>query len=198
MDKNNIKEILLTMKNPDNELDEVSEEELHIRFNQLNISESNIQEYLKALIEKAKSQTESSDKFIPVNEWFCYGRTKNTIHLHLIPKDLRGIKNELGDESFYALYKEQLEDFLAKMQTIFLEDPSIKSLFAVSPIFYNPNITLIHESLGFDKLIEIDLNNNSDNMSVEQKEHFINMFNKGGNIRKVYYTKISREKFLEM
>ena len=24
------------------------------------------------------------------------------------------------------------------------------------------------------------------------------MFNKGGNIRKVYYTKISREKFLEM
>ena len=35
-------------------------------------------------------------------------------------------------------------------------------------------------------------------MSREQKENFINMFNKdGSNTRKVYYTKMTREKLLE-
>ena len=64
--------------------------------------------------------------------------------------------------------------------------------------FFNKDITAVHEILGFDKVTEIDLNNENDDMSREQKEKFIYMFNKDGrNTRNVYYTKMSREKLLE-
>ena len=207
MNKNNIKEMLIRMRTDDNEsvvsyllksLDKVSDEELNLTFKQLNVSEENIDQYLMSLINRYKNQEENHDKFINVNEMFSYGRTGDTIHMHIIPEDLRGLKKELGDEAFYALYKEQLEDFLSKLQIIFSEDPTIKSLFAVSPVFFNQNISLVHESLGFDKLIEIDLNNETDKMSKEQKEFFLKMFNKDGVYKKkVYYTKMNREKLLE-
>ena len=207
MEKNKIKEILISMKTIDNKLtinyllkslEEISDEELQVKFEQLNITEDNIKQYLEDLIKQHTNQESESKKFISVNEFFCYGRTGNTIHMHLIKKDLRNLKKELRDEAFYCYFKEQLEDFLSKLQVMFSEDDSIKSLFAVSPIFYNTNISLIHESLGFDKIIEIDLNNENDDMSIEQKENFINMFNKGEKLKKVYYTKMSKEKLLKM
>lgn len=174
-------------------LDKVSDEELQIKFKNIDVNE----DFVKKLIENSRQSLNQIHDFIPVNEWFCYGRTGNTIHLHLIPKDLRGVKTELGDEAFYQRFKDLLEDFLAKMQIIFLDDETAKSLFAVSPIFYNSAITLAFESLGFDKLTEIDPDNKNDNMSLEQKEHFMNMFNKYGIYsKKVYYTKMTREKLL--
>ena len=179
-------------------LNETSDEEIEIKFKQLNISEKNIKQYIEDLIRIYKEQKKNSEKFINVNELFCYGRTENTLHMHLIPKDLRDLKKELGDDKFYCYFKEQLEDFLSKIQIIISEDDTIKSLFAVSPIFYNQNITLIHENLGFDKLTEIDLSNKHDDMKTEQKEFFLNMFNKKGKNRKVYYTKMTREKLLKM
>ena len=207
MEKEKIKEMLIRMRTPDNEkkvtyllklLDGMSDEEFRTTIEQLNISENNIEKVLDIIIEKTKVQEETSQKFINVNDWFCYGRTDNTIHMHLIPKDLRELKKELGDEEFYSLFQKQLEDFLSKIQTLFLEDISMKSLFAVSPIFYNSDIAIIHENLGFDKVIEVDPNNENDNMSTEQKKFFLNMFNKGEKRKKVYYTKMSREKLLKM
>ena len=207
MKKNIIKEILENMRTPKNEstitlllksLNETSDEEIEIKFKQLNISEKNLKQYLENLIRKYNEQEENNETFININQLFCYGRTGNTLHMHLIPKDLRELKKELGDEEFYYYFKEQLEDFLSKIQAIFLGDDTIKSLFAVSPIFYNYNIALIHECLGFDKITEIDLKNKSDGMSTEQKEFFLNIFNKNGKNRKVYYTNMTREKLLKM
>lgn len=204
--KENIKRILMNMKTSDNEspinhilksIEKISEEDLKITLKELNITEKNIEQFLRNKIEKQTEQEKSSAEFTPVNQMFSYGRTGNTLHMHLIPKDLRPLKKELGDEVFYDFYKEQLEDFLSKLQGIFLEDITIQTLFAVSPIFFNQNITAVHEALGFDKVTEIDLKNENDDMSREQKENFINMFNKdGGNTRNVYYTKMTREKLL--
>ena len=205
--KEDIKKLLMDMKTSDNELavnhilrsiDKISEEDLILTLKELNVTEKNIEQVLRNRIEKQIEQEKSSTEFTPVNQMFSYGRIGNTLHMHLIPKDLRALKKELGDEAFYDFYKEQLEDFLSKLQRIFLEDITIQTLFAVSPIFFNKNITAVHEILGFDKVTEIDLNNESDDMSREQKENFINMFNKdGSNTRKVYYTKMTREKLLE-
>ena len=205
--KENVKKILMDMKTSDNEsavnhilrsIDKISEEDLILILKELNVTEENIEQVLRNRIEKQIEQEKSSAKFTPVNQMFSYGRTGNTLHMHLIPKDLRALKNKLGDEAFYDFYREQLEDFLSKLQKIFLEDITIQTLFAVSPIFFNQNITAVHEILGFDKVTEIDLNNENDNMRREQKENFINMFNKEGRKkRNVYYTKMSREKLLE-
>ena len=203
--RNIIKEVLESMRTSENEssiekllklLNEASDEAIEEKFRDSNIDE--VKKYIKVLISEDKKQQENSYKFININELFCYGRTGNTLHMHLIPKDLRALKKELGDEEFYRYFKEKLEDFLSKIQVIISEDDTIQSLFAVSTIFYNQDIASIHESLGFDKVTEIDLNDKNDDMSVEQKRFFLNMFNKKGQNRKVYYTKMTREKLLKM
>ena len=208
--RNIIKEVLESMRTSENEssierllklLNEASDEVIEEKFRDSNIDE--VKKYIKVLISEDKKQQENSDKFISdkfinINELFCYGIKGNTLHMHLIPKDLRPLKKELGDKEFYRYFKEQLEDFLSKIQVIISEDDTIQLLFAASTIFYHQDIASIHESLGFDKVTEIDLNDKNDDMSVEQKIFFLNMFNKKEKNRKVYYTKMTREKLLKM
>ena len=206
MNKKEIKRILMNMRTPENEeavnhllglIDMMNETDIQNKLEQLNANERNIAEILKGMIKKIQVQNEKSEHFTNVNKMFYYGRTENTIHMHLIPKDLRNVKNKLGDEAFYQFYKDQLEDFLSRLQDIFRKDTSIESLFAVSPIFFHPNISLAHVDLGFDNPIEIDLENKEDKMSIQQKEYFLNMFNPDSNHRRrVYYTSIAREKLL--
>ena len=209
MKKSEIKALLIEEKTKDPEseaqvnyllgqLDIMSEEELGSMLKKANINEENIKDFLLRKIIELKKQFESKEHFINVNKFFCYGRDENTIHMHLIPKSLRKLKAKLGDEDFYKYFKNQLEDFLSRLQDILKKDSSIKLLTAVSTIFFNPNIASIHEQLGFDKITEIDLNNNQDEMSIEKKRFFLEMFNKDGeNSRRVYYTQMSREKILE-
>ena len=206
MKKDEIKQLLMSMRTRENDasvtyllglIDMISEKDLSIRLQELNINPENIKPFLVERIAKVQKQQEHSEHFTSVNKMFCYGRTGNTIHMHLIPKDLRGIKARLGDEAFYQFYKDQLEDFLARLQETFRNDSTITSLFAVSPIFFNPNISTLHEDLGFDEIIEVNPENQEDKMSIEQKEYFLNMFNKNNDHRRrVYYTSMSREKLL--
>ena len=207
MKKNEIKELLIRMRTIENEksvnyllglLDMKSDEEIEALFTKQNINEKNVADFLVMKVEKIKTQQEESEHFTNVNKMFCFGRTGNTMHMHLIPKDLRGLKAQLGDEAFYQYFKNQLEDFLSRMQDIFRDDNSVESLFAVSPIFFNSNISVAHEQLGFDKITEIDLENSEDRMSIKQKKYFLDMFNKNSDHRKkVYYTRMSRRKLLE-
>lgn len=206
MTKNDLREKLMLMRNTENEekvdyllkvLGKISDDDLDKKLSEKNLSEDNIDKFLNLLIKNTVVPENSSKQFIGVNDWFCYGRTGDTIHLHIIPPDLRGTKEELGDEAFYNLFKELLEDFLSRMQGVFEEDTTVNTLFAVSPIFYNQNISWAFDSLGFDKIIEVDPNNKEDNMTDEQKEHFINMFNKGEKKKKVFYTQMPRERLLE-
>lgn len=203
MNKNEIKELLIKMRTLENEatvnyllglLDMKSDKDLETILIKYNIDEENILDFLATRIENLQIQQEQSEHFTNVNKMFCFGRTGDTIHMHLIPKDLRSIKKQLGDEGFYQFYRSQLEDFLSRLQDIVKNDNTIKTLFAVSPIFFNKNITSLHEELGFDKVIEIDLGNKTDGMSLNQKKYFKNMF---GGTKKVYYTSIEREKLLE-
>lgn len=207
MKKNEIKGLLIRMRTIENEksvnyllglLDMKSDEEIEALFTKQNINEKNVADFLVMKVEKIKTQQEESEHFTNVNKMFCFGRTGNTMHMHLIPKDLRGLKAQLGDEAFYQYFKNQLEDFLSRMQDIFRDDNSVESLFAVSPIFFNSNISVAHEQLGFDKITEIDLENSEDRMSIKQKKYFLDMFNKNSDHRKkVYYTSMSRRKLLE-
>jgi len=141
-------------------------------------------------IEKLKTNDNSND-FIPLNKTFSYGRTKNTLHVHLIPKDLHSLKDKLGEDNFCVYITQELEDFLSRLQKIVESDPSIENVFAVSPIFYHDTWKFAFEDEGFDIVKEILLDEN-DGMSIEQKKFFLDMF-KG---RRVFYTNISREELL--
>ena len=155
-----------------------------------------LNELRKKFINRIK-HTQTNDKFIPLNDMFSYGRTGNTLHMHLVPTDLRNTKNELGPEKFNKLIKNKLEDFLCRLQPIVMDDTSIDGLFAVSPIFFHPDWKNIHEDMGFDPIKEILLEAESSDMPYKQKIMFLQMFNKGGkNTKRVFYTNMSREKLL--
>jgi len=134
-----------------------------------------------------------SNKFTPLNDMFSYGRTGSTIHIHLVPNDLRSTKSSLGDEQFNKLIETKLEDFLGKLQTVVKNDTAISGVFAVSPIFFHENWRKTFEGLGFDPVKEIILGEN-DGMPHEQKLKFLNMFKN----KRVFYTNLKREKFLTM
>lgn len=135
----------------------------------------------------------NSDKFIPLNDMFSYGRTGSTIHIHLVPKDLHNKKTSLGDEQFNRLIETKLEDFLGKLQPVVKNDTTISGIFAVSPIFFHETWRKAHEKLGFDSVKEIILGEN-DGMPHEQKLKFLNMSKN----KRVFYTNLKREKFLAM
>lgn len=132
-----------------------------------------------------------SNKFTPLNNMFCYGRTGSVLHIHLVPKDLHNMKASLGDEEFNTLIETKLEDFLGKLQPVVKNDTTISGVFAVSPIFFHEDWRKTFEELGFDPVKEIILGEN-DGMSNEQKLKFLNMFKN----KRVFYTNLKREKFL--
>ena len=114
MKKNEIKGLLIRMRTIENEksvnyllglLDMKSDEEIEALFTKQNINEKNVADFLVMKVEKIKTQQEESEHFTNVNKMFCFGRTGNTMHMHLIPKDLRGLKAKLGDEAFYQYFK---------------------------------------------------------------------------------------------
>ena len=208
MEKQKLKEMLMSMRTAENDasvnyllglIDTISDEDLQSKFKESKVNEENVEDFLAEQIKKVQTQQEQGKQFTNVNQMFCYGRIGDTLHMHLIPKDLRGLKSKLGDEAFYQFFKDQLEDFLSRLQDTFRDDNSIKTLFAVSPIFFNPNIAKAHEDLGFDRIIEIDTENPEDKISVEQKKFFLQMFNKDPKhkTRRVFYTSLPRERLLE-
>lgn len=201
MEKIDIKTKLESMITEDNKyaveqllesLNKMNEEELRVILEQSKISDDNIDGFLNNLL---KQQQESSEKFTNVNEYFCYGKTGNTIHMHLIPKNLRDEKERLGTEGFKEKFHDQLKDFLYQMYGVFNlpENENVTTLFAVSPIFYHEYISDIHTNLGFDTVTKIDKDNKNDRMSDENKKKFLDMFKP----KEVYYTQMTRKKLLE-
>ena len=155
-----------------------------------------LKELRKKFVDKI-IHSQERDKFIPLNDMFSYGRSGNTLHMHLVSKDLRNTQNELGEEKFNELIKSKLEDFLCRLQPIVRNDESIEGLFAVSPIFFHANWKNIHEEIGFDSIKEVLLEDESSDMPYKQRIMFLQMFNKDGkNNRRVFYTNMNREKLL--
>ena len=51
-------------------------------------------EDVKKIIEVQKD--ESQDRFTPLNDLVSYGKSKSTIHIHLMPKDAKFLLTKLG------------------------------------------------------------------------------------------------------
>ena len=155
-----------------------------------------IKELRKKFVDRIR-HTQKRDKFIPLNDMFSYGRAGNTLHVHLVPTDLRDMKSKLGKEKFNEFIEIKLEDFLYKSQSIVRDDESIEKLFVVSPIFYNNDWKNIFEQVGFNIIKEILLDDEFSDIPYNHRIMFLQMFNKDGqNNRRVFYTNMSREKLL--
>lgn len=192
MDKTRIIEILNSMKIEGNR------EKIDNAINKVNgLSEENIrkicngktEEEIKQILENLVFGNKKEEIKINLNDMFYYGRTGNTIHIHLVEPDLHDMKDKLGTQGFGKYMKDKLEDALLSLQEVFKKDKTMEEVFAVSPIFYHESSRKMHEDLGFEKVQEC--------LPGTETEKFIEMFNKnGGKIRKVFYTRIKREDFL--
>lgn len=109
-------------------------------------------EDVKKIIEIKKEQ--NKDKFIKLNDLVSYGKSKNTIHIHLIPKDAKFLLTKLGRKDAELL----LIDSLQKIKEMLNEEQylNIYEIYAVSGIMKPPISTMFSE-LGFDlKVMKIE------------------------------------------
>lgn len=157
MNKNEVIEILKNIEIADKRLIQ----DYLIKIN--NISEGALQNILKQnniqseedLKSYVKNNMDAQNKFIELNDFVSYGKSKDTIHIHVVPKDARFLLNRNGLN--IAEYK--LIEALEKLQEITKNDESlknIKEIYAVSGLIKKP-ISTIFENLEFDvKSMKID------------------------------------------
>lgn len=112
---------------------------------------NNIEDGIK-IIEVQKE--ESHYRFTALNDLVSFGKSKNTIHIHLIPKDAKFLLTKLGRKQSELLLIEALEKIKGMLKKE--ENINISEVYAVSGIMKPPISTMFSE-LGFDiKVMKIE------------------------------------------
>lgn len=91
---------------------------------------------------------EKSHEFTDLNDLVSYGRNDNTIHIHVVPSDVRTLLSREG----LRFSELQLIDAMEKIQTMVKENSEYKDIlkiYAVSGIMKGP-ISKMFKNLGFD------------------------------------------------
>jgi len=131
-----------------NKVKEKSEEELLVFLEGNNIkTEEEVRTKLHAML--------YSRDFKPLNDLISYGRSENTLHIHVVPKDASSLLSRNGFAKAQLSLIDALEKLKGKMSGD-SEYSNIKDIYAVSGLIRKP-ITKWFELLGFDvKTMKID------------------------------------------
>lgn len=173
MDKNKIKNILISMKTPENEdliekllakIDSIEESSLQEAVKQIGGTEESLRKYF----EKKLSEHQHSTKHIPINKLFSYGISDDCIHLHL-PLDLHQMLEQKGISGTIDTVNRYLLDAIDRIKELkdngFYKFDNIKSIYMISPV-------LINKELKF--LNQLDFKTNSYTKKQLKNESFIN------------------------
>ena len=155
MNKKEVKNILISMRTPENEiavnhllgqLDMKSDNEIEQITEKLENSEENIRENLSKKIEEI-SQSKNEEKH-PINDMFTYGISGNCIHLHL-PTDLHELMTKNGISKTIALVNLQLLDAIDKIKEMrdggFYRFKDKDSIYMISPAVIKREIKFLEE-----------------------------------------------------
>lgn len=103
-----------------------------------------LDELVKELIKnylKGQQKVEEKEKHYNLNDFFDCRISNNTLHIHVVPKNIKDDISRLGLGEYYKYVDEKLSDALSKIPAI-LKEPSnknIKSVFAVSKLLRTSN-----------------------------------------------------------
>lgn len=174
MNKKEVKNILISMRTPENEiavnhllgqLDMKSDTEIEQITERLGNSEQNIRETLSKKIEGI-SQSRNDEKY-PINDMFTYGISGNCIHLHL-PTDLHELMAKNGISKTIALVNLQLLEAIDKIKEMrdggFYRFKDKDSIYMISP-------AVIKREMKF--LEELDFTTNSYSKKQLSDEKFV-------------------------
>lgn len=155
MNKKEVKNILISMRTPENEtavnyllgqLDVKSDTEIGQITEKLENNEENIREILSKKIEEI-SQSIADEKY-PINDMFTYGISGNCIHLHL-PTDLHELIARNGISKTIALVNLQLLDAIDKIKEMrdrdFYKFKDKDSIYMISPAVIKREMKFLEE-----------------------------------------------------
>jgi len=155
LNKKDIKRILISMRNPNNEnqvnnllgkIDLLPEETLQTMIAQIGDNEESIKKYLE---EKLKERNNNEhEEHTPINDMFTYGISGSCIHLHM-PVDLHemmsknGIKKTIDTVNLYLL--DAIEGIRKLQNDGFYKFNGKDSIYMISPILLGREIKFLEE-----------------------------------------------------
>ena len=155
MNKREIKNILISMRTPDNEdivnyllgeIDMKDEATIEQATASLGSSEENVRHFFEKKI-KERNSNQDDEKY-PINDMFTYGISGNCIHLHL-PTDLHESIAKNGISKTMALVNLHLLDAIDKIKS--LKDSSFNrfkdktSIYMISPAVIKREMKFLEE-----------------------------------------------------
>mgnify|MGYP002170771993 CR=1 FL=1 len=175
MNKSDIKNILISIRKPENEhivnyllgqVDMKDDESISRVAESLGNDETNIRNFLLKKIQE-KQEQQSNDERYPINDMFTYGISGNCIHLHL-PTDLHELMAKNGISKTIALVNLQLLDAIDKIKEMrdggFYRFKDKDSIYMISP-------AVIKREMKF--LEELDFTTNSYSKKQLSDEKFV-------------------------
>lgn len=155
MNKNDVKIILMSLRNNDNEnqvnnllgkIDLLSEENLQKMIDEFGDDKESIRDYLQ----KRLSQTQNSihEKHVPINKMFEYGISGTCIHLHM-PVDLHEMISNIGIKKTVDTVNLYLLDAIEKIRKLqnngFYKFDGKDSIYMISPILVGREMNFLEE-----------------------------------------------------
>ena len=140
-----------------NRLNGNSQEELIDSFNKTikpeidKIVDNMIENYMK-MIQKVKDHMKEVERHYNLNDFFDCRLSNETLHLHVVPKDISEDIKKVGIREYFKYISAKLDDALSKIPEI-LKDPNnsdIKTVFAVSPLLKVSAAQEIFKEHGFN------------------------------------------------
>lgn len=193
MNKENIKNILMSIRNPENEhivnyllgqVDMKDDKSISEIAESLGNDENNIRTFLLKKIQEKQEQT--NDEKYPINDMFTYGVSEHCIHLHL-PGDLHKKMAENGIAKTISMVNLRLLDAISKIQALkdkkFYRFEGKDSIYMISPIVIKREMRFL-EGLDF-KTQSYSKKQLEDEKFVRENPEAglaVNIFGKGKNI----------------
>lgn len=155
MNKSEIKEILMSMRNGENEdivtnllgkIDLISDEELQPMIDKVGKDKETVEAYLKRKIEEQQEKHEQPH--IPINKMFAYGVSGNSIHLHM-PVDLRPMLSENGISKTIDIVNANLLDAIERIRRMkndgYYKFEGTDCIYMISPILVGREMKFLKE-----------------------------------------------------
>lgn len=159
MDKEGIKNILISVRTPENagivnnllgKIDIMDSNEIEKAIAKIGNSEDKIKDFLVRKIEK--SNEEQNDSKYPLNAMFTYGISGDCVHLHM-PIDLHAQMGEIGPSKTIALVNLYLLDAIDRIMQMrdrgFSGFEGKDNIYMISPALIKKELKFL-EGLDFD------------------------------------------------
>ena len=155
MGKKEVKKILMSLRNNDNEnqinnllgkIDLLPEEKLQHMITQIGDDEESIRKYLQEKL--IQTQNTRQEKHAPINKMFEYGISGSCIHLHM-PVDLHEMMSQKGLKKTFDTVNLYLLDAIERIRKLqnegFYKFKCKDSIYMISPILVGKEIKFLEE-----------------------------------------------------